>query len=271
MQLSNKNVLVTGATGGIGLAVSKKLIQCGVSSLGIVDLSEGCETLAAELNEQVDGSVVTGFCGDVTDSEFRQSVFETMEKNHGPVQICIPAAGIVRDGLAVKENKSTGEIELYPESNFRKLLDVNLLHPTYWAMQTIAGVARYRQSQGLGKWDTSEEIQGVIVLIGSVSSRGNRGQVGYAATKSALKAVCTTLNLEGLFHGVQTKIIHPGFVDTQMVDNIDQAYFEQHLKPLIGLGRKIQPDEIADIIVSMIENPVLSGEVWADASMTPLA
>ena len=121
------------------------------------------------------------------------------------------------------------------------------------------------------KWAPEEKTQGVIIFIGSVSSRGNRGQVGYAAAKSALSAVSATLNLEGLFHGVQSKIVHPGFVNTQKVDTIDQDYFEKNLKPLIGLGRKIQPGEIAAIICAMIENPVLSGEVWADASMLPLA
>ena len=56
-----------------------------------------------------------------------------------------------------------------------------------------------------------------------------------------------------------------------MVDAIDQDYFDAHLKPLIGLGRKIQPFEIADIVCAMIENPALSGQVWADASLNPLA
>ena len=70
---------------------------------------------------------------------------------------------------------------------------------------------------------------------------------------------------------MQTKIVHPGFVDTPMVETIDPEYFENNLRPLIGLGRKITPAEIAEIVCAMIENPVLSGQVWADASMTPLA
>jgi hypothetical protein len=56
-----------------------------------------------------------------------------------------------------------------------------------------------------------------------------------------------------------------------MVDTIDADYFEEHLKPQIGLGRKIRPQEIAEIICAMVENPVISGAVWADASMRPLA
>lgn len=271
MKIQNKTAVITGANGGIGLACAEKLLEQGVGALAIVDISDNIHTTAAELAVQTGNHQVVGFNGDVTDGDFRQHVFDTMEEKSGPVQICVPAAGIVRDGLAVRQDRETGDISIYNEHHFRQILDVNLVHPTYWALQTIAGIAEHRQQQGLKRWQADESIQGSIVLIGSVSSRGNRGQVGYAASKSALKAVSSTLNLEGLFHGVQTRIIHPGFVDTAMVETIDVEYFEKHLKPLIGLGRKIAPSEIASIICAMIENPVLSGEVWADASLTPLA
>ena len=271
MNIRNKIAVVTGATGGIGFATASALIERKVGGIAIVDLSNRCEDTAAELNSQAGADKALPFCGDVTDPEFRKRVFDSMNDTFGAVQICIPAAGIIADSLAVAINRENNQVELYDENTFRNVLDVNLVHPTYWAMETIAGIARQRTQDGLKKWAPEEKTQGVIIFIGSVSSRGNRGQVGYAAAKSALSAVSATLNLEGLFHGVQSKIVHPGFVNTQMVDTIDQDYFEKNLKPLIGLGRKIQPGEIAAIICAMIENPVLSGEVWADASMLPLA
>ncbi len=271
MKIEHKVAVVTGATGGIGLATAKMLADNYIKGLAIVDLSPRCEEVAKEINGQSDKRIAIPFQGDVTSVEFRKSVFKSMADQFGPVQICIPAAGIISDALAVKLNKETAQVELYPESEFNRTLQVNLVHPTYWAMETIAAIAQHRHENGLKKWQSNEDIQGSIVLIGSVSSRGNRGQVAYAAVKSGLIGVSATLNLEGLFHGVQSKIIHPGFVDTQMVDAIDADYFENNLKPLIGLGRKIQPDEIASIIRSMIENPVMSGQIWADASMAPFS
>ena len=271
MKIRDKVAMVTGATGGIGLATATRLLQGGARALGLVDISANCEQTVRELRKSTQNDNIQAFVGDVSDALFRERVFREMEQQYGPVQICVPAAGIVRDGLAVKINRKTSEVELYPEQDFRQILDINLLHPAYWAMETIAGIARHRQAAGSVKWNSNEDIQGVVVLIGSVSSRGNRGQVGYAGAKAALKGVCSTLNLEGLFYGVQTKIIHPGFVDTAMVETIDADYFEEHLKPQIGLGRKIRPGEIAEIICAMVENPVMSGEVWADASMRPLA
>jgi NAD(P)-dependent dehydrogenase (short-subunit alcohol dehydrogenase family) len=271
MKIKNKVALVTGATGGIGLATARRFLQEGVCGLGLVDISPRCEDTVGELRKSESGDHIRAFVGDVSDAGFREHVFREMEQQFGPVQICVPAAGIVRDGLAVKVNRKTSKVELYPEQDFRQILDINLLHPAYWAMETIAGIARHRQSCGTVKWNGNEEIQAVVVLIGSVSCRGNRGQVGYAGAKAALNGICSTLNLEGLFYGVQTKIIHPGFVDTPMVETIDADYFEEHLKPQIGLGRKIRPQEIAEIICAMVENPVISGAVWADASMRPLA
>lgn len=270
MQIKNKVAVVTGATGGIGFATAKMLLNKGVKALALVDISERCKDIAEELQNLSENTNIRGFCGDVSSSKFRREVFDTMANEFGPIQICVPAAGIVRDGLAVKANRTTGNIEIYPEEKFQQILDINLLHPCYWAMDTIAGIAQDRLQNGKAKWQPEEDIQGVVVLIGSVSSQGNRGQIGYAAAKSALIGASATLNLEGLFYGVQSKIIHPGFVDTPMVETIDQDYFDEHLKPLIGLGRKIQPEEIGDIIGAMIENPVLSGEVWADASMASL-
>ena len=270
MKIENKTAVVTGANAGIGLATSEKLLDYRVGALAMVDISHQIHSTADEIKERTGNSSILAFDGDVINSDFREHVFATMTAEFGAVQICVPAAGIVRDGLAIKQDRETREISIYSEHHFRQILEVNLLHPTYWAMQTIAGVARHRQQQHRKKWSSEEPIQGSVVLIGSVSSRGNRGQVGYAASKSALKAVSSTLNLEGLFHGVQTRIIHPGFVDTAMVESIDTDYFEKSLKPLIGLGRKILPDEIGNIICAMIENPVISGEVWADASMTAL-
>jgi NAD(P)-dependent dehydrogenase (short-subunit alcohol dehydrogenase family) len=271
MNIRNKVAVVTGATGGIGFATASALIERAVAGIAIVDLSNQCEETAEELNSQSGAEIALPFCGDVTNPEFRRKVFDSMDEAFGAVQICVPAAGIIADSLAVGVNRNSNQVELYDENIFRDVLNVNLVHPTYWAMETIAGIARQRIRNGLKKWAPEEEIQGVVIFIGSVSCRGNRGQVGYAAAKSALNAVSATLNLEGLFHGVQCKIVHPGFVNTQMVDVIDQDYFEKNLKPLIGLGRKIRPGEIAAIICAMIENPVLSGEVWADASMRPLA
>ena len=271
MDIKNKIAVVTGATGGIGLSVASYLISKQVQAIGLVDLSDQCLNAADSLKNTTGHPNIKTFCGNVCDNDFRKSVFATLESEFGPVGICITAAGILRDGLAVQAGKHSGDMELYSDQHFRQVMEVNLLHPIYWSMQTIAGIAGKQQQDGIDKWNPEMGVQAVNIMIGSVSSRGNRGQNSYASAKSGLRGACTTLNKEGLRHGVLTKIVHPGFVDTQMVDQVDAAYYDKYLKPDIGLGRKIRPREIAECIGSMIENDPLTGEVWASASFRPFA
>lgn len=270
MDIQNKVALVTGAAGGIGLSVAAYLVDKQVRAIGLVDLSEQCSEIANSLKTAAGHPHIRAFNGDVCDPAFRRSVFNALESEFGPVEICIPAAGILRDGLAVQLNNNSQEAMLYDEQHFRQVIDVNLLHPVYWSMELLAGIIRKHHRESI-KRHPEMGIQGVNILIGSVSSRGNRGQISYSSAKAGLRGACTTLNKEGLCHGVLTKIIHPGFVDTPMVDQVDPDYFDKHLKPDIGLGRKIQPQEIAECIGGMIRNDALTGEIWASASLRPFA
>ena len=265
MQIKDKVAVVTGASGGIGFAVARRLAHKGARAVAMVDRSERCAQTAEALNGEAGSEVARGFCGDVCDAGFRAEVFAEMEKAGDPVRICVPAAGILRDALAVKVDRDTGQAELYDDAVFRNVLEINLLHPVYWSMQMLARIAEQRGAAGLKKWRPEEAIQGAAVLVGSISSRGNRGQIAYSCAKSALNAAAKTLNVEGMYHGVQTKIIHPGFVNTPMAEELPDGLFEDHIKPLIPLGRMIAPDEIADAVCVLIENPAISGQLWADA------
>ena len=270
MQIKNKVAIVTGAASGIGNAVARSLASRGASAISMVDLTESIHDAVAAINDEFGANIAIAHQGDVTDTEFRHEVFSKTGE-HGLPRICVPAAGILRDAMAVKIDKSTGKSELYSESVFRQVLEVNLLHPTYWCMQMMAGIAEQRAAQSLGKWSAKEEIQGVAIIIGSVSCRGNRGQVSYSSAKSGLNAVAKTLNAEGAYYGIQAKIIHPGFVETPMVEQLPDGMFETQLKHLVPLDRMIKPEEIATTISHLIENPIISGPIWADGGLPPMS
>lgn len=270
MQIENKVAIVTGAASGIGNAVARSLAARGASSIAMVDLTDAVHEAAEELNLSFGRALAVAHQGDVTSADFRQRVFAEASKIAIP-RICVPAAGILKDAMAVKVDKNTGKSELYSESVFRQVLEVNLMHPTYWCMQMMAGIAELRAAENTGKWTGTEEIQGVTVLIGSVACRGNRGQVSYSSAKSGLNAVAKTLNAEGAYHGIQTKIIHPGFVETPMVGQLPEGMFESQLKQLVPIDRMIKPEEIALTIAHMIENPILSGPIWADGGLPPFS
>lgn len=271
LDLSTKVAVVTGGAGGIGRATAIQLALEGVKAVGVVDFSESVEAFVNEANKRLDRDVMVAFRGDVTDSAFRKSTFRTLEQQFGPVSFCIPAAGITRDKLAVKVDKSTGDAEIYSEEDFRRVVEVDLTAPIYWAMETIASVARDRVKRGLKKWEPGEGVQGAVIFIGSVSSAGNRGQISYATCKAGLKGAQATLATEAVFYGVRSAIIHPGYTDTPMVRTLGEEFIEKAIIPQTQLRRLILPEEIAHAICFMIRNSAVSGQLWADAGWHPTA
>ena len=263
--IEGKVALITGAAGGIGRAVAMDLAQRGVKALALVDRSKGVIDMCSVVNKAQGWSVAMPYCGDVTDPVFRKAVYGETLARQGLVTICVPAAGITLDDLAVKTDKHTGEVVVYPMEKFRTVTEINLIAPVYWAVEMVAAIARSRKVLGLGRWEPQEEIQGNVIFIGSVSSLGNKGQIAYASAKAGLEGAAATLSMESMFHGVRCGIIHPGYTDTAMVRGLGDDFIRDRIIPRTSLKRLIQPAEIADAICFMISNSAVSGSLWADA------
>jgi NAD(P)-dependent dehydrogenase (short-subunit alcohol dehydrogenase family) len=271
MKIQGRSAIVTGAGNGIGRAVAVELAERGAGAVGLVDRNDSVIRVARMINDRMDAPVAEAFIGDTTDEDFRRKTFDLMCSKHGTPRVCIPAAAMTRDQLAVKLNKTTGAPVIYPIENFRLLVEVNLIAPVYWAMEMVARIATERWSQGLIRWGPEEGIQGTVIFIGSISSQGIPGQIAYAATKAALEGAAATLSKEAMFNGVRCAVIHPGFTDTQMVQALGREYIENSILPYTQLKRLIEPGEIADAIYFMICNSAVSGELWADAGWHPRA
>jgi NAD(P)-dependent dehydrogenase (short-subunit alcohol dehydrogenase family) len=265
VELSDKVAVVTGGASGIGRAVAAAMSRRGVKGVAVVDVSEAVEDVTAKLNSEAGHVFAIPFQGDTTEAKFRSSVFDAMGKKFGPVSLCVPAAGITRDDLAVRIDKNTGKARIYPMEQFKLVVDVNLIAPVYWALEMIGRIAEDRAARGLKRWNAEEGIQGSVVFIGSISSQGNRGQVSYASTKAGLEGAAATIMKEAIYYGVRCGVIHPGFTDTPMVRAMGQDYVAKNILPYTQLGRLIRPEEIADAICFMLNNSAVSGELWVDA------
>jgi NAD(P)-dependent dehydrogenase (short-subunit alcohol dehydrogenase family) len=271
MTIKDAVAVITGAAGGIGRALAHEFARRGVAGMALVDHSEAVFDVVKSVNEQAGDSVAFGYRGDATEAAFRSRVYEEMAEKCGTVNICVPAAAITRDSLAVKIDKQSDRIAVYPLETFRQVVEVNLIAPVYWALEMVAGVARSRAQEGMKRWGPSEALQGMVVFIGSVSSLGNKGQIAYATTKAGLEGAAATLMMEAVFHGVRCAVIHPGYTDTPMVRALGEKFIEEHIIPQTQLRRLIQPEEIADAICFMISNAAVSGSLWADAGWHPAA
>ena len=271
MEFGGKVAVITGAASGIGRAVAVQMAKRDVRAMALVDMGEAIEDVAADVNRQAGRRVALPFRGDTTDEKFRRTVFDGISTEFGTVTLCVPAAGITRDDLAVRMDKETGKARIYPVERFRQVVDVNLVAPVYWALEMIGRIAEERAARGLKKWQPAEGMQGAIVFIGSVSSQGNRGQISYASTKAGLEGAAATIMKEAVYYGVRCGLIHPGFTDTPMVRAMGDDYISKHILPFTQLSRLIRPDEIADAICFMLANSAVSGELWADAGWHPPA
>jgi len=265
MEFTNRVAVITGGGSGIGRAVAAAMARRDVAAVALVDLNDTIDEVAATLNADAGRPVAIPFQGNATDEGFRAQVFDTMARDHGPVTLCVPAAGITRDDLAVRIDKHTGKARIYPVEQFKLVLEVNLIAPVYWALEMIGRIAEDRAAQGHKRWVPDEGIQGSVVFIGSISSQGNRGQISYASTKAGLEGAAATIMKEAMFHGVRCSVIHPGFTDTPMVRALGADYVAKNILPFTQLGRLIKPDEIADAICFMLANAAVSGELWVDA------
>jgi 3-oxoacyl-[acyl-carrier protein] reductase len=265
MEFSKRVAVITGGGSGIGRAVAAAMGRRDVAAVALVDVSEAVEDIAAKLNAEAGRVFAIPFQGDTTDERFRASVFDAISGKYGPVSLCVPAAGITRDDLAVRVDKVTGKARIYPLEQFKLVVDVNLIAPVYWALEMIGRIAEKRAEAGKKRWVPTEGMQGSVVFIGSISSQGNRGQISYASTKAGLEGAAATIMKEAMFYGVRCSVIHPGFTDTPMVQAMGADYVAKYILPYTQLGRLIQPAEIADAICFMLANSAVSGELWVDA------
>jgi len=269
--LEGQVAVVTGGASGIGEAVARELVGRKARAVVLVDRSDRVMDVARAINAEVGRPVAEAFLGDTTSETFRSATFDAVVGRHGVVHILVPAAGIARDNLAVKIDKETGKAVVYPIETFRTVLEVNLIAPVYWAVEMVARIAENRFRQGMGRWDPKETVRGTIVLIGSVSSQGNKGQISYAVSKAGLEGAASTLMKEAIFHGVRCAVIHPGYTDTPMVRALGEEFIAKNILPYTQLRRLIRPAEIADAICFLIANSAVSGELWADAGWHPSA
>src|SRR5262245_18277708 len=114
MEIAGKVAVITGAPSGIGRAVASELTRRNVVAMALVDMGENIAAIAAEVNALAGRQVAYPFQGNTTDDAFRALVFDSISSQFDTVSMCVPAAGITRDDLAVRIERETGKARIYP-------------------------------------------------------------------------------------------------------------------------------------------------------------
>ena len=206
--LSGKNALVTGASGGIGGAIARALKDQGAELALSGTRVEALESLAAELG----GRTVVLPC-DLADAEACTGLVGRAEDALGQVDILVNNAGLTRDSLALRMKDEDWEL----------VLKVNLGSAFRLSRAALRGMMKRRWGR----------IVGITSVVGVI---GNPGQANYAASKAGMIGMTKSLAMEVASRGITANCIAPGFIDTPMTDALD-AQQKEKLLATIPSGR----------------------------------
>jgi 3-oxoacyl-[acyl-carrier protein] reductase len=219
-QLTDKVALVTGATGGIGSAIARAMVESGCRVAATGTRTEALDQLAADL-----GETCTTFACNLADRAAVDALIPEVEEKVGPIDILVNNAGITRDNLAIKLS----------DDDWDAVLEVNLTAAFRLARAVLRGMIRRRN--------------GRIISIGSVvGSAGNPGQVNYAAAKAGLTGMTKSLAKEVARRKVTVNCIAPGYIETAMTANFDEARYAAALAD-VPADRFGTPREVAAAVV----------------------
>ncbi|MFC2401039.1 MAG: 3-oxoacyl-[acyl-carrier-protein] reductase [Streptococcus sobrinus] len=242
MELSKKNVFITGSTRGIGLAIAHKF-----ASQGANIVLNGRSAISDELLDQFsDYNVkVVAISGDVSDSaDANRMVAEAIEAL-GSVDVLVNNAGITNDKLMLKMT----------EEDFEKVLKINL-------------TGAFNMTQAVLK-PMSKARQGAIINMSSVVGlMGNVGQANYAASKAGLLGLTKSVAREVAGRNVRVNAIAPGFIESDMTDAIPEKA-KQAMIAQVPMKRIGQAEEVAQVVAFLASQEYLTGQVIAiDGGMT---
>ena len=241
MQLKGIAVIVTGGASGLGAAAAAMLAEHG-ANVSVFDLNEKTgEARAREI-----GGL---FCRvNISDEASVAEGLAQVEQVHGLARVLVNCAGVACAGKTVTK-------ELVPHSleAFRRTVEVNLIGTFNMVSQFAARLAA---------WKTSEEERGVIVNTASVAAfDGQIGQAAYASSKAGVVGLTLPVARDLAQHRIRVVTIAPGIFLTPMLMGLAPEVQESLGKQVPHPSRLGRPEEYAQLVESIIENPMLNGEV----------
>ena len=218
--LTGKVALITGATGGIGTQIAKKMYAQG-AILALTDMNmDKLKTLQSELGDRV-----FVYSANLTDSDSLKELVKNVEKDCGKIDILVNNAGITKDGLSMRMT----------DEQWQQVLDINLTAGFKLARAVIPGMMKRRFGR-------------IISMASIVGVMGNAGQANYSASKAGLIAMSKCMAQELASRGITLNCVAPGFIKTPMTDALTDEVKAQLLKE-VPMGRLGTAEDIANTVV----------------------
>ena len=219
-EIVKKNIIVTGASGGIGNSIVEKLSKNGANILATGTKKEKLD----ELKSKFKNLKVLKF--DISQNDKIEEFIENATNELGGNLDCIVNnAGITQDNLAIRMNFE----------EWKKVIDINLSSTFLLSKYSIKKMLKNKKGK-------------VINITSVVGHTGNLGQVNYTASKAGIIAMSKTLAIEYARKNININCISPGFIKTAMTDKIETKFKEMIISK-IPSGRLGEPEDVANAVL----------------------
>ncbi len=251
LEIKDHVAVITGGGSGIGEMVAKEWVKLGGKVvLGDV-VKENLERVEKEIKDM--GGQATSIVCDVTKEEDASALAKKAVDTFGDINLVVPCAGIIMDGLFLSPDRETGKVtKKMSVDQFQRVLDINITG----VFLTLRECAEQMINNG---------SRGFLCTISSTGSLGTAGQINYSATKAAMSVMPSVIVAEFFRKGIADRIrcgaIAPGYVGTAMVKGMNQKALDKILEN-VPIGRLIEPEEVASLIFEMYRNEAINGAVY---------
>ncbi len=219
MNIKNKKVIITGATGGIGHSLVKKFNELGANILATGTNEEKLENL----KKQFSGITIEKF--KLEEHDKIEKFIENSYSKLGGLDILVNNAGITLDNISIRLSNE----------NWSKVIDINLTATFLMCKSSIKKMLKNKSGK-------------IVNITSIVGHTGNLGQANYAASKSGIIAFSKSLAIEYAKKNININCVSPGFIKTEMTEKINEQ-FKQKLIEKIPSGSLGSGEDVANSVI----------------------
>ena len=223
--LKNKNIIVTGASGGIGNSIVEKLYNNGANILATGTKIEKLEQLQKKFNN------IKIIKFDISQHEnIEEFINNSTDALGGSLDCIVNNAGITKDNLTIRMSLE----------EWTKVININLTSTFLMCKYSIKKMLKNKAGK-------------IINITSVVGHTGNVGQANYTASKAGIVSMSKSLSIEYAKKNININCISPGFIKTAMTDQIDEK-FKEVIIAKIPSNRLGEPEDIANAVIFLSSN-----------------
>jgi 3-oxoacyl-[acyl-carrier protein] reductase len=223
--LKDKNIIVTGASGGIGNSIIEKFIETGANILATGTRVEKLEQLKNKYSQ------IKILKFDISQSDkIDEFIDNAMTELGGSLDCLVNNAGVTQDNLAIRMSLD----------EWKKVIDINLTSTFLLSKAAIKKMLKNKSGK-------------IVNITSVVGHTGNLGQANYTASKAGIVAMSKSLAIEYAKKNININCISPGFIQTAMTDKLDDK-FKEAIISKIPSARLGEPADIANAVVFLCSN-----------------